>query len=521
MPKGKSTRKIMRIRSILLPVEILGALLLLSLVLAWISSGFSNLSGWLSFLSVFLISSFLFWISWRIVQPEKPFRYLFFLIIGAALLRLALGAVWFVSLPVDGYDTNVQQAGYVMEDAYNRDVASWDLAKSNQPLAMAFRGFSSTDQYGGLLYLSAAIYRYLGSENHQPLLLIILSATISGLSIAFTWAVARRVWGARVAILATWGLALYPEAVLLGSSQMREAFTVCLVPLALYGLLRVRENFTMVNLILLAAPLALSIPITWAFTPSLVFVLILAYLALDGWRLLRSTKTWIILGMGAVLLLIALLFFVNVQDLWLVQSAKWQTYVSANASGWVTRQFERLPVYGQVPFLVIYGIFRPILPAALVDTGPAIWTAIGIWRALGWTILLAMLIYASYLALRSKEWLRLPGALLLSSWVVTFAASYRGGGDLWDSPRYRSAFASIQVMLAAWAWVRYLETKDLWLRRAIVGTLLMIAWFIPWYLRRYTAIDWPIVELYQVVGLGVVSAILFAFWDWFRQERIS
>jgi FtsH-binding integral membrane protein len=202
-----------------------------------------------------------------------------------------------------------------------------------------------------------------------------------------------------------------------------------------------------------------------------------------------------------------------------VQSAKWQAYVNANASGWVARQFERLPVYGQVPFIVVYGIFRPILPAALVDTGPVIWTAIGVWRALGWTLLLAMLFYASFLALRSREWLRLPGTLLLSSWIVSVTASYRGGGDLWDSPRYRSAFAAIQLMVAAWAWVEYRETKDPWLRRAIVGMGLMIAWFIPWYLRRYTTITWQISELYQVIGLGLISFVLFIFWDWMHQKK--
>jgi hypothetical protein len=137
---------------------------------------------------------------------------------------------------------------------------------------------------------------------------------------------------------------------------------------------------------------------------------------------------------------------------------------------------------------------------------------------LGWTVLLALLAYASYLAVRTEQWRQVPGALLLASWVVTITASYRGGGDLWDSPRYRSAFAGVQVMLAAWAWEQYRETKDPWLRRALGGAGVMIAWFLPWYLRRYADFDWPIVELYQVIGLGLVSAALFVMWDWLNQE---
>jgi hypothetical protein len=493
-------------------------LVLFSFVLAGVSTGFSNFTGWISFLAILLLAAGLFWITGQIIKRENPPRWLLYLTISAALLRLAMGVTWFVGLPAGGYETEVQQAGYVMEDAYNRDLAAWDLAKSQQPLAISFLGFSSTDQYGGLLFLSATIYRYLSVDVHYPLLIVVLTAAVSALAVAFTWAFARRGWGDRVAVLAAWGLAIYPEAVLLGSSQMREAFTICLVPLAIYGLFRFREQMGLANGILLAAPIALSIPLTWAFTPSLILILILVYLSLDGWEVLKSTKTWIIIAAAIFVIVVALLFFVNIEGLWLVQSAKWQAYVSANASGWVAREFERLPDYGQVPFLVIYGIFRPILPAALIDTGPVIWTAIGIWRSLGWTILLAMLVYATYLVFRNRVWARLPGVLFLSSWLVSFTSSYRGGGDLWDNPRYRSAFAAVQIALAAWAWVRYRETSDPWLRRAIVGVFLFIVWFVPWYLRRYTAISWPISELYQVIGLGMVSTTLYVFWDWMRQE---
>lgn len=460
----------------------------------------------------------LVWLTWHILRREPLPRWVLLLTIAAAILRLSLGVVWFLALPAGGYETDVQQAGYVMEDAFNRDRAAWELARTDQPLIVAFQGHSSTDQYGGLLFLSAGVYRYLAGVEHSPLLVLALAATISGLAVAFTWAFSRRVFGETVAYFAAWGLALYPEAVLLGSSQMREAFTVCLVPLSLYGLLRFREEKTAATFALLAVPTLLSIPLTWAFTPSLLLLLVLVYSALDDWRWLRSTKVWIGLVILAMALAIGFLLFVDEQGLWLVQSARWQAYVSANASGWVAREFERLPLFGQIPFLVVYGIFRPLLPAALLAGGPPIWTAIGIWRALGWTALLAMLVYASYLALRGKQWRQLPGALLVASWGTSIAASYRGGGDLWDSPRYRSAFAAVQMMLAAWAWTQYRETKDPWLRRALGAAGLMIAWFLPWYLRRYADFEWPIVELYQVIGLGLMSAALFVMWDWLGRK---
>lgn len=485
-----------------------------SLLLSWVSSGFANVFSVVSFFVILAICSGFFWWAWRAIAPEKPRSWVLWLAVGAALLRLLLGIVWLFALPAGGYDTDVQNAGYVMEDAFNRDRAAWQLAESDTPLVAAFQGYSSTDQYGGLLFISAGVYRFLGGEQHQPLMVLSIAAAVSGLAVLFAWAFSRRLWGERVAALAAWGLTLYPEAVLLGSSQMREVFTVCLVPMALYGLLRVRNKLDRPSLTLVILPILLSIPLTWAFAPSLILMLALAYLALEKWRWLRNARVWIGLALVTVVALLAFVLLFDEQNLWLVQSARWQAYVSANASGWVARQFERLPVYGQIPFLVVYGIFRPLLPAALVATGPAIWTTIEIWRALGWTILLALLLYATYLAFRKREWAQLPGALLLSTWIVSFTASYRGGGDQWDSPRYRSAFAAIQVGLAAWAWVSYRETKDPWLRRAVGAAVLMILWFIPWYLRRYATFEWPIVELYQVVGLGLVSGALYVIWDW-------
>lgn len=516
MTKKKTAQRTLINRNILILAT---ALFAISLPLSWISSHLTNVNSWTSYFLILGFAALLFWLTWRTLQPEQTPRWLLWLTIGAAGLRLLMGVVWLFALPAWGYESSeVQQAGYVMEDAYNRDRAAWELAQSDEPLVSAFQDASSTDQYGGLLFISSATYRYLGGEEHQPLMMLVLAAAVSGLAVAFTWAFSRRIWGDKVAALAAWGLALYPEAVLLGSSQMREAFTVCLVPLALYGLLRAREKTNLKTLAFLALPIVISIPLTWAFMPSLIFVLAVACFSLEKWRWLRDPRVW--LGLLVVVILAALVFFVFMdgQSMWLVQSAKWQAYVSENASGWIARQFERLPIFAQIPFLVVYGISRPLLPAALVATGPAIWMAIGIWRALGWTLLLAFLLYATFLAMRSREWQRMPGALLLSSWVFSFTASYRGGGDLWDSPRYRSAFAAIQVALAAWAWVRYQETRDPWLRRALASALILVAWFIPWYLRRYVTFDWPIVELYQVVGLGFVSSLLYVFWDWMRAE---
>ncbi|MCW5874841.1 MAG: hypothetical protein KIS88_09390 [Anaerolineales bacterium] len=493
------------------------ALLALSFVLAWISNSFASLAGWWSFAGLLVILAGVTALAWRVLQAEKAPRWLVWLALGAIAFRLALSILWLLGLPAWGYDTDVQAAGYVMQDAFNRDSAAWQLAQSGEPLWKAFAGYSITDQYGGLLFLSAAIYKYLAAPSHMPILTLLPSAAVSGLAVAFAWAAGARAFGKKVAWLAAWGLALYPEAALLGSSQMREAFTVCLLPMVLLGVQQVVNGPRRLGWQLLLVSFAAAAFLSWPFVSSLLLFAVITWLALTQWQLLRDKRIW--LGLGALALVAGLYFFVfsSVGDTWLVQSADWQVYVSENSSGWVARQFQRMPLWAQVPFLVTYGLVRPLLPAALTAGGPVVWTVIGVWRAVGWTAVLALLAYATYLVLRTHAWLQLPGVWLLASWAVSIVASYRGGGDLWDNPRYRSAFASVQILLAAWAWVQQQKAQDPWLRRSLVSALILCAWFIPWYLRRYVGLEWwPIVEIHHLVGIGLASCALYVLWDWLR-----
>ena len=87
---------------------------------------------------------------------------------------------------------------------------------------------------------------------------------------------------------------------------------------------------------------------------------------------------------------------------------------------------------------------------------------------------------------------------------------------MWDNPRYRAMFAGPAIALAAWAWVQYRLTADAWLRRALVGIALVLAWFLPWYLMRYVYLPWPVTDEIKVLGLGIASALLYCIWDWAR-----
>jgi hypothetical protein len=94
-----------------------------------------------------------------------------------------------------------------MADASDRDQTAWQLASSEKPLFRAFQGgFRRVDQYGGLLYMSALTYRYLGGETHQPLVMVVITASFSALGVLFLWAFAKRAWDERIATLAAWYL---------------------------------------------------------------------------------------------------------------------------------------------------------------------------------------------------------------------------------------------------------------------------------------------------------------------------
>jgi hypothetical protein len=148
-----------------------------------------------------------------------------------------------------------------------------------------------------------------------------------------------------------------------------------------------------------------------------------------------------------------------------------------------------------------------------------LWQAIAIWRALGWTVLLFLILYATFLILRRK--LRFDSAfvLLTLNWLFIISASYRGGGDMWDNPRYRVSFAAVQVMLAAWALMQQRDTKDPWLRRTIGMTASMILWFLLWYVdRKIIDFGFPIVWIPDIILLGLLTGGLYVIWDW-RKKR--
>lgn len=513
--------------------------LAVSLLLAWVSTGFQNLQGWVSFLILALLSAGLLWLGWRAVEITEgtplPQR-LAILLLAAAGLRLAAGVLWFILLPGLGHGSEGELAGYVMADAWQRDGTAWQLAHSGAPMWTAFTGYRIADQYGGLLFISTVIYRYLGSAGHQPLLIVLLAAALSASAVLFTWAFARRAFSSPVAWIAAGLLALYPEAVLLGSTQMREAFLIPITAAAFYGLFSYAQRHSWVGVAWIIGAILAGLPISPPYTILLLAALVITALftgqiPLRG-KFFHRRGLWAVLG---VLLLLGLAGLwaawqqfapddmsnpVSVILWWIKKSAEWQAHLAERSSGKIQALFDRVPGWLHIPILLGYGVVQPFLPAAIIARSESpIWYWIAIWRSSGWTLMLPLVLYATLRAWDKKNTAKLPRVLGLLVWIVILIASFRAGGDQWDNVRYRTTFIGLQVVLAAWAFYEQRREPDPWFRRAVVGVLLILAWFLPWYLWRYFSFDWPVKDVLHTIGLGIASALIYALIDRARMKQ--
>ena len=454
-------------------------------------------------------------------------RPLLFFFILATSLRLAFGFFAYNALPVLGYDTETENAGYVFYDAARRDTAAWELAQSDRPLTYAFSGQYESDQYGGLLALSALVYRIIPSDAHQPLWVVTLAALAGGLGVVFAVLAARQALGESASRRVGWIMALLPESILLGSSQMREPFIILFLAMGFYGVLTWRGApkhaalwavFSLLGLLTISpgfAALLVFVSFGWLFLegrgipwklalPALaIFALALAVLSLSWDSLVTATSG----SMG-------------IFGDWARETVKWNKYILGRSSGIVQLLFETLPPALQMPFVAIYGVLQPVLPAVLIEQ-PSLpfWQSLGIFRAAGWYVLLPIVGYAPFAVWnlpdprQRRQWLWISVVV----WVWILVAAVRGGGDQWDNPRYRIILLVWMAMLAALACEQLKITRDRWFLRILAVEAIIIIVFGHWYLYRYVGIGFNFgIRNTLVIALGL--AVLTVGGDWVREK---
>jgi hypothetical protein len=445
-------------------------------------------------------------------------RWALVLVLLALCLRLGVAMALTGLLPGYGYDEPGQNAGYIFEDAWQRDSEAWSLAQSGQPLWNNLNQWRN-DQYGGLLLLSALAYRLLSPDAQRSLLIVLLGALTTSFGLVFFTSTVTRCWGSRVGLLAVGIVTLYPDAILFGASQMREPFLVGLGMVAFWAVMTWKERpaarvwMGTLFMLLMALAAFISLPIA-AMTAMLLLVL--------WWLENKAGFSPRLRRAGWVLLLLAGIGLMLFSWNWLYDAAQWELIVGRTESGWVQRitllaggaQFN-------IPILVVYGIAQPVLPAAIVVPADAIiWKVIAILRAAGWYALAPLLIYAVFTVWKVRPaeewraWLWLVGMSLF--WLMV--ASLRAGGDQWDNPRYRSAFIPWMGLVAAWGVEWAISHRDAWLGRWLGVETIFVAVFTQWYLSRYLKL-FDRLSFWLMVGLILAGSGVLLVGGWLYDRR--
>jgi len=537
---------------------ILPLALTLGAILSFLQDG-SRFIGWLGFSFLFFLSFFLLTYSVRwagggldaslkkpagLLDPRKTLAWMVAL---AFALRFIGGAATYLLLPVNGYANDEDdRAGYVYTDAHRRDAQAWDLAASDHSLLGAYNQSYAYDQYGGLLTMSAFVYRYLSPDAHRPLMLVLVSAFMAALGLPFLWKAVKLKWDDHLATVSCWIYALYPESILLGGSAMREPYLMAFSAFALWGFINIPYTgldtaATKINEKQTSRPAAYSTIVkifdskAWLAVGIVGMLFVSPIVALAaivifaGWiYFTRAEKSIPWQGSAAaVLVFIFGLFLLSsalnrsgefnsasplrvVTD-WLKLAVQWDVYQLERGSGWVQKLFDEMPEWLHLPFVMTYGIFQPVLPAALVEPTTLIWRVIGILRAAGWYALLPMLVLSFPAAwnLPTQErrlWLWLSAAV----WGWILFTSLRGGGDQWDNPRYRAILFLWEALLAGRVWVWQRETRNPWFWRVIAMEVVFVLFFGQWYASRYYRFlgQLPFAQMVAVI-LGLWAVIFF------------
>jgi hypothetical protein len=421
-------------------------------------------------------------------------------------LRLVIGVILFAALPAYGYDEAPPNNGYLYLDAYARDTDAWQLASSGDSLLTAFQNEFRTDQYGGLLSLSTAIYRAFSPDAHRPLLILILTSFFTSLGLPFLWKAISSRWDEKSANISAWIYALYPESIVLGASQLREPILIGLSAITFWGVVEWGKNRRNSLLALCLGAVGM------VFISLKAAAAILLGMAIWFWLeniLPHVDKKWRTLT--TLLLLAVIIVGLFLSWGWLVDSSKWDLYLMESSSGRIQWEVELVGEKLRAPFIIGYGMAQPVLPAAIVYPGIPITQTISIFRALGWYLLVPLMLSGFLLMWRkqTKENKVIFLLFFILSLVWIFVSSARAGGDQWDNPRYRSLFLVWMVFLAGWSWVETQRRRSPWLWRLLLLEVVYIAFFIQWYLSRYYGLFnrmnfWPMVKLLGIIGAVVI-----------------
>lgn len=441
-------------------------------------------------------------------------RMLAWIMVLAFILRLGLGMVLSLALPESGYDNPQQKAGYPFNDSFIRDQAAWTLAQSKTPLWTTFSKEFASDQYGGLLSLSAATYRGLSADAHRPFLILVLAAFVFTLGVPFFYNGLAHRWGKQFANLATWMLVLYPEGIFFSLSQMREPFLIGLGAIATWGILTWKGKKRWASVALLGSLGSMAL-ISWRVTTVLVIILAV-WFGLENFTRIGNWH-WKMPRWFPFAIVTLVIVLIVTSWTWLRSSMWWDFLLTERNSERLVIEIENIGAQWRPLIIIGFGMTQVILPAAIAQPAIALWRGITIVRSAGWYLLAPFLLYSVLVIRKAKNTKdrRVLYWLILSAFVWIIIASARAGGDLWDNPRYRTIFLPWLALLAAWAW----KQRGEWLWRLLTIEGIFLVFFTEWYLARYYYGTWLRMPFWHIIawiavtgGLVFIDGLIISFW---------
>jgi len=513
----------------------------------------SWLIGWFGFSFLFFLSFLFLTLStkWAVgnLNVEKgfvglpsPSKALAWMVALAFVLRFAGGVATYLILPIHGFDDEDDRAGFVYKDAHRRDEQAWELAASDRSIIGGFNQSYAYDQYGGLLTMSAFVYRSLSPDAHRPLMLVLISAFMAALGLPFLWKAASQQWGMKISIASGWVYTLYPESILLGGSAMREPYLMAFSAFALWGFVswggfdtlpQISSGLTSHRRSIFWFALGIAGMLLVSPVVALVTLVIFAgwlYFGSEGGRISWWMAVGILVVFAAGLFILSAALDrqgnlgggspIGVINNFVREAVKWDVYQLERGSGWVQKLFDQMPGWLRLPFVMVYGVLQPVLPAALVEPTTWIWRIIAILRASGWYAMLPVLIMsfmaASTERTEKKRRVFLWISFAIWSWILFTAL--RGGGDQWDNPRYRTILFLWQAILAGFVWIWWRETRTTWPLRIILMEVVLLLFFGQWYANRYYHFGGQL-PFGQMVGFILGSWVLILCGGWWLDRK--
>lgn len=476
-------------------------------------SAFSDGNFWLGWLKCAVLSAILVLGLIRVWRLVGAGRTLAMLMLVTFTIRIGFGIFLNQRLPLLGFDNPVQNTGYVFSDAHERDQAAYNIAISGEAWLPQIKTNMAVDQYGGLLAFSTLVYGVFSSDVHRPLLMVLISAAAMAAGLAFLFAVIARKWGGKVALFAGWVYALYPDSILLGSSQMREPILIALTCMLLWSVQDWKRKpivSLIIALIICAVTCLFSVPAAGA-AASVVMGLVFFEWLNDQTK--SQTRKL------AIILFVVFLGFVGIAGwYWLKESLSYEFSVAVSSSGWISALLRQYGEQYQIPLITFYGLTQPLLPAALVDASLPIWKGLAIFRATGWYFIIPFLLYGFAAVIKNRK--EENGSLLvfislaLAAWILI--SSLRAGGDQWDNPRYRTTFLPWIAILVGWVWACLRQGYHPWFWRIVSMEAVFILVFLDWYLYRNfnwgPAIPFPYLILFLCASIVLILVGGF-IWD--------